>query len=69
MMRDSSGGDPAVSVIPITRSLIFWESSEVCRWLEALQFDGQVTERCVPTAPTQPNMGRAQSIVCVGQGR
>ncbi|CAM9806022.1 unnamed protein product [Scytosiphon promiscuus] len=41
MMRDSSGGDPAVSVIPITRSLIFWESSEVCRWLEALQFDGK----------------------------
>ncbi|CAM9935322.1 unnamed protein product, partial [Ectocarpus sp. 12 AP-2014] len=41
MMRDSSGGDFAATVIPITRSLIFWECTEVRRWLEALQFDAQ----------------------------
>lgn len=42
MMRDSSGGDFAATIIPITRSLIFWECTEVRRWLEALQFDAQV---------------------------
>ncbi|CAM9345567.1 unnamed protein product, partial [Ectocarpus sp. 6 AP-2014] len=41
MMRDSSGGDFAATIIPITRSLIFWECTEVRRWLEALQFDAQ----------------------------
>lgn len=41
-MRDSSGGDFAATIIPITRSLIFWECTEVRRWLEALQFDAQV---------------------------
>ncbi|CAB1113702.1 unnamed protein product [Ectocarpus sp. CCAP 1310/34] len=41
MMRDSSGGDFAATVIPITRSLIFWECTEVRRWLEALQFGAQ----------------------------
>lgn len=34
--------DMAVEVIPVRRSVIFWESSEVCRWFEALQFDAQV---------------------------
>ncbi|CAM9769544.1 unnamed protein product, partial [Laminaria digitata] len=28
-------------VIPIKRSVVFWETSEVCRWFEALQFDAQ----------------------------
>lgn len=42
MMRDSSGGDYAATVIPITRSMIFWEPSEVCKWLEHLDFDAQV---------------------------
>jgi len=42
MMRDSSGGDYAATVIPITRSMIFWEPSEVCKWLEHLEFDAQV---------------------------
>lgn len=44
MMRGSSGGDFEVTVIPITRSMIFWEASEVCKWLEHLQFDQQVKE-------------------------
>lgn len=43
MMRGSSGGDFSVTVIPITRSMIFWEASEVCKWLEHLQLDQQVS--------------------------
>lgn len=44
MMRGSSGGDFSLTVIPITRSMIFWEASEVCKWLEHLSFDQQVNE-------------------------
>lgn len=52
MMRGSSGGDFEVTGIPVTRSMIFWEASEVCKWLDHLQFDQQVKgclveERCV----------------------
>lgn len=45
MMRDSSGGDFTVTVVPVTRSMIFWEASEVCKWLEALQLGAQVWVR------------------------
>lgn len=35
--------DHTVMVIPITRSVVFWEASEVCRWFEALRFDAQAS--------------------------
>ena len=35
--------DYAVMVIPIKRSLVFWEASEVCRFFEALRFDAQAS--------------------------
>lgn len=35
--------DYAVTIIPIKRSVVFWEASEVRRWFEALQFDSQVS--------------------------
>lgn len=35
--------DYAVMVIPIKRSLVFWETSEVCRYFEALRFDAQAS--------------------------
>lgn len=35
--------DYAMTVVPIRRSVVFWEASEVCLWLEALQFDSQAS--------------------------
>ena len=40
MNRDQ---DHAVMVIPIKRSLVFWEATEVCRFFEALRFDSQAS--------------------------
>lgn len=42
--------DYAVSIIPIKRSVIFWEASEVCGWFEALQFDAQVSSTLMMVA-------------------